>query len=324
MKRTTIKDIAKYLEVNVSTVSRALADKSGVSESLKKKVRDTADLLNYIPNNSAKNFRDCKTNTIALILPKMNMFFIPSIIKSVYKTLSERNMRLLILLSEGDPEMERNNIVRCSNYGVDGILISLTERTNNIDHLLKARELGIPIVLLDKTVSQSYFDEIVIDDYKTAFQLTQSLIEKKPQKILCVMGHPNLNITQKREKGVVEALSSTEIPYKITYAASSEEAKSIMEENLDNHDFDALFLMSEEILSGVFSYLLNYNINVEQYTMAVISSGEMQLPSYDNLLVAKHDAALLGEKACMVILDRVGKDPLSIIPKTIYSKIVFS
>jgi LacI family transcriptional regulator len=80
MKRVTIKDIAKYLNINPSTVSRALRNHSDVSSQLKEQVTQLANKLGYKPNYAAINLRKGKSNTIGLIIPENSNYFVRSVV----------------------------------------------------------------------------------------------------------------------------------------------------------------------------------------------------------------------------------------------------
>ncbi|MFR9584476.1 MAG: LacI family DNA-binding transcriptional regulator, partial [Rikenellaceae bacterium] len=71
MKRTTIKDIANYLTISVSTVSRALTDDKNIRSETKEKVLEAAKILGYKPNPVATNLKYGRTNTVGVIVPEM-------------------------------------------------------------------------------------------------------------------------------------------------------------------------------------------------------------------------------------------------------------
>ena len=83
MGRVTIKDIAKKLNINASTVSRALRDHVDVSEEMKVKVKKLAEKMGYHPNQMAISLRNGHSKTIGLIIPEISMFFFFFIIKAV-------------------------------------------------------------------------------------------------------------------------------------------------------------------------------------------------------------------------------------------------
>jgi len=86
----TIKDIAKYCGVGVSTVSRAINDDPGISPKTKERVLKVVKKFHYIPNNSARNLKIQESNTIALIVRGLNNIFFQSMFDG-FQTLLYKN-----------------------------------------------------------------------------------------------------------------------------------------------------------------------------------------------------------------------------------------
>ena len=99
MSRITIKDIANKLNINASTVSRALRNHPDVSGQLKTTIKTLAHELGYRPTHMAVHLRSGKSLTIGLIIPEISMFFFPSIIKAVEEEPHARGYNLLVLHS---------------------------------------------------------------------------------------------------------------------------------------------------------------------------------------------------------------------------------
>ncbi|WP_369820297.1 LacI family DNA-binding transcriptional regulator [Tenacibaculum sp. SG-28] len=76
MKKLTIKDIAKALNVSISTVSKALNDSYEISETTKEKIKKYAKAHNYHPNVTALSLKSKKTKTIGIIIPNMLNYFL--------------------------------------------------------------------------------------------------------------------------------------------------------------------------------------------------------------------------------------------------------
>lgn len=66
---TTIKDVAKKLNISITTVSRALDGYDDVAESTRELVIKTAQKMGYTPNRAARQLRRQQTDTIGYILP---------------------------------------------------------------------------------------------------------------------------------------------------------------------------------------------------------------------------------------------------------------
>mgnify|MGYP003511055319 FL=1 len=76
----TIKDIAKYCGVGVSTVSRAMNDEPGISPKTKERVLKVVKKFHYVPNNSARNLKMQESNTVALIVRGIDNIFFQSML----------------------------------------------------------------------------------------------------------------------------------------------------------------------------------------------------------------------------------------------------
>jgi LacI family transcriptional regulator len=151
MKPMTIKDLANFLKVSPSTVSRALNNHPDISLEVRQRVQQLAEELQFKPNSFAANFRKKQSKLIAVVLPKIYRSFIPDVIEGITKTLKQNNYQTLILLTEDQIENEIAAIQQCCDMRVDGILLSLTNQTKNLDHLTICKNLGIPLVLFEHT-----------------------------------------------------------------------------------------------------------------------------------------------------------------------------
>jgi len=85
----TIKDVARAVNVSVTTVSRVLNNKPDVSEETKKKVKEAIRTLGYNPNNIARGLVLRKTNTIGLIIPDINNPFFQEVGKWIARKAKE-------------------------------------------------------------------------------------------------------------------------------------------------------------------------------------------------------------------------------------------
>jgi LacI family transcriptional regulator len=279
-KRATIKDIAYELNVSVSTVSRGLSDHPDISIEMRELIKEKAKALNYHPNHLASGLRKRKSSTIGLIIPEITMFFFPSVIKGIESVAREQGYQLLVLQSNDDLQQEKDNLRLCVDHSVEGLLVSLSNQSSNLQHFDEVRDLGIPVVLFDKSIDSSPFDEVVIDDELVAYRAAEYLIRKGCKNIVAIMGSASLSISQKRSRGYKQCLQHYGIPLKensILFAVNFEEGKACIEELLEAYpDTDGIFLMSDELIAAS-SLLLQkkYGKQPEACTVVAISDGLM-------------------------------------------------
>lgn len=302
MKRITIKDIAKLANVNPSSVSRALNNSEKISPSLREKIKSIAESLNFTLNTNAVNFKNRKTKVIALIIPRIGMFFTPTLINGISKALNEKNYRLTIYISDDDYDKEVECINNCIENDVDGILISLSQKTQSINHLLKTKELDIPVVITDKTISQDEFSEVIFNNYQDSIRCAQYLANYKIKNILGVFGNPDLMITKERLRGFNKIFNHT--PHHIIYADTSKDAE-LKSMKIHLQDFDAYFCMSDEVLLGLLS---SYSSKMtEDGARHFISFSDGNLPQYilPKVNYLHHNGEELGLKAVEVLLQHI-------------------
>jgi LacI family transcriptional regulator len=309
MKRTTIKDLAEMLNISTSTVSRALKDHPDISSSVKIRVREAAETFNYIPNDFAVSFRKKSSKVIGLIVPEITMFFLPSIIKGISSVLNKEGYRFFILSSDDSYKIEKEHIETCINSRVDGILISMTNETRDIEHLRKLTEMEIPVVIFDKTVTQDIFESVVFDNVRNAELSAEKLIKHNCKNILGIFGDENLEITQSRLRSFTDKIQqSTDIQLQIIFCKSADIVKQKLDLLLDDLTFDGFFAMSDETLIGLHSSLIKRNLNNTNKKVVAISEGT--LPKYldESYEYQINDGYEMGIFAASKLMDKIKKN----------------
>ena len=306
MKRITIKDLADLLQISTSTVSRALSNHPDISDAVKVRVKEAAETFNYIPNDFAINFRKKSTKVIGLIIPKMSMFFIPSIIEGISAKFNKEGYKFFILSSEESLEIEKENLQTCANSRVDGVLISLTSKTQDFAHFKKLDDLGIPVVLFDKSLSEQKYDQVVFNNEKDAEECAKKLVHYQCKNILAIFGDKDLEITEKRRKSFENYLNNySEINYKSIFCDSAEMVKEKLEIILEYEKFDGIFAMSDETLAGLNYALKIRGLSAKPYKIIAISEGifpKYLNPHYEFI---KNDGIKMGMMAASILLEKI-------------------
>ena len=97
-----IAEVARLAGVSKSTASRALSGGGYVSDETRRRVKDAAGSLGYVPTTSAVSLATGRTNTIALIVPRVNRWYFGSIIEGVERTIIPRGYDLTLYVAEPD------------------------------------------------------------------------------------------------------------------------------------------------------------------------------------------------------------------------------
>lgn len=212
MDSVNIKKLAQQLNLSISTVSRALRDSYDISDETKKKVIALATELKYQPNPYASSLRRQKSKTIAVIVPEVANNFFALAINGIQAIAHEKDYHVLIYLTHEDFEIESGIIKHLNSGRVDGILISLSSETTNLNHLEELQQKGLPIVFFDRVSESISTAKITTDDYESGFKATEHLIEQGCRRIAHLLVSKNLSIGINRMNGYADALKKHKIP----------------------------------------------------------------------------------------------------------------
>src|SRR5690348_2341776 len=133
-KEVTIYDIAKKLKISPATVSRGLKDHPGISKKTKKRIFELADKIGYRQNHFARNLRNQKTDTIGVIVPRLNSHFMSSVIAGIENVANKEGYNLIISQSSESSPKEAASAKTLFNNRIDGLLVSLAYDTNELSH----------------------------------------------------------------------------------------------------------------------------------------------------------------------------------------------
>ena len=210
--QVTIKDIAKELNISCSTVSRALKDFPGISPSTRKAVTELANKYNYRPNAIALSLRNQKTNVIGVIIPETVHFFFSTVISGIEDEAMKEGYNVMICQSNENYEREADSIDALLSARVDGLLVSISRETSDLEHLKKVVSDGMPMVFFDRLVEGMNASSVIVDDYQGAYDAVEHLIKQCCKDIVHLSGPDNLIIARKRKEGYISALEDHDIP----------------------------------------------------------------------------------------------------------------
>ncbi|HMQ90553.1 MAG TPA: LacI family DNA-binding transcriptional regulator [Flavilitoribacter sp.] len=311
MKKITIKDLAKLLAVNPSTVSRALKDHPDISLEMRARVKEVAAELGYSPNWQAISFRKRRSRLIGLIIPDMNMYFFPPVIKAIERRVRQEGYNLIVLHSNNQLQGEKDNVDICRHLGVEGLLVSLSTESENLDHLRRFRDQEeAPVVLFDRVKGNAGFPTVVIQDEIATRSAIKHLAERGRKSILGLFGDPHLSISKARLAGYRQALAEFGIPARedlICHAYSELEAQAAVRKSLlITPRPDAIFAMSDELLVGVMQGLSESRINIPD-EIAVIAISDGMAPTFWNPSISfvEHSGTAVGATSASFLFDLI-------------------
>ena len=218
-----IKDVADAAGVSTATVSRVLANKPHVRQEVKTRVMEVVKALNYRPNRVARSLRSRKSTIIGLIVSDIENPFFHQVSRAVEDAAHEQGYSVMLCNNDEDPDKEQRYLHLLSDENLAGVILSPTRQT--ADNFSTTSELNIPMVVIDRRVSNFAVDNILIDNVEAAHTLATHLIEHGYRRIGAIFGTGSTTGRERRE-GFVRALKDKDIKPSsdlIKYASPREE-----------------------------------------------------------------------------------------------------
>jgi len=322
----TIYDIAEKLGISASTVSRALKGNPAISEKVTKRIQNIAGRMCYQPNVFAANIRRKKTNTIGVLIPRINSEFMSKAIQSIENVLHEAGYNVLISQSDESYKKEQVNARTLFNSRVDGLIVSLANETQQYDHFLPFLKKNIPVVFFDRVCWQINSTRIVIDDENAAFRAVSYLIRQGRKNILIITGTGIRNIYSDRLNGYKKALLKSGIKFDRNLVFESnlqlENSFGIIEEALKMDKIpDGIFCCNDSSAIGCILALKKKKVKIpDDISVVGFNNDSGTVIVEPNLTTISHPVKQMGKLAAEKLLHVLGTDKNSIISETVTLK----
>ncbi|MFE3868145.1 LacI family DNA-binding transcriptional regulator [Flavobacterium sp. LS2P90] len=311
-RKVTLKQIAKELDVSISTVSKSLRNSLEIGEDTRLKVQAFAKFYNYKPNNIALSLKNRKTKTIGIIIPEIVHHFFSTVINGIEQVANENGYSVLICLSDDSFDKEVLNMEMLANGSIDGFIMSLSKETQfkgDFHHITEVIDQGMPVVMFDRVTNEILCDKVIIDDKLSAYEAVQSLIDKGRKKIALVTTVDYVSVGKLRTDGYIKALLDNDIPF--------DENLIIKIENVDNCEItigklledkaiDAVFAVNELFAVTCIKTANKIGLNVPK-DLAVIAFTDGIISKYSTptITTVSQSGIKMGNKAARMLIDRL-------------------
>jgi len=247
-KKVTLKQIARELDVSISTVSKSLRNSLEIGEETRLKVQAFAKFYHYKPNNIALSLKNRKTKTIGIIIPEIVHHFFSTVINGIEQIANENGYSVIICLSDDSFDKEVLNMEMLANGSIDGFIMSLSKETQqkkDFHHITEVINQGMPVVMFDRITDDIQCDKVIIDDELAAYRAVQSLIDKGRKKIALVTTVDYVSVGKLRTDGYTKALLDNGLPF--------DENLIVKIENIDNCELKISKLLEDKAIDAVFA-----------------------------------------------------------------------
>jgi len=310
-RKVTLKQIAKELDVSISTVSKSLRDSAEISEDTRQKVQAFAKLYNYRPNNIALSLKNRRTKTIGIIIPEIVHHFFATVINGIEQVANENGYTVIVCLSNESFDKEVLNMEMLANGSIDGFIMSLSKETQfkgDFHHINEVINQGMPVVMFDRVSNEVYCDKVIIDDQLAAYEAVLYLIGIGKKKIAMVSTVDYVSVGKLRTDGYTKALLDNNIDFNenlIVKIEDTENCETKITKLLKEESFDAILAVNELFAVTIIKAANKTGLKVpEDLSVIAFTDGIISQYSTPTITTVSQNGEKMGQKAAKMLIDR--------------------
>ncbi len=312
---TTMKDIAEYFGVSISTISRALSGSQRVRQDLRDAICGYAREHDFYPNNLAKSLRNAKrepVKVIGVIVPELTHYYFSSVLTGIEEAASARGYRIIIAMSKEDYDKEVKICQMMEAQQVCGVIVSQSKTTTQYDHFKALLNKGITLVFYDRICTGVNASLVVVDDYMGAFNAVTHLIQTGCRRIAFYGMKANAEIGKNRYNGYRDALLKAGLKPDDSLICACDnraDAERLTPELLARKTRpDAFFCVNDDTAIGVMYTAKRMGYDVpKDISVCGFTNGERAVACDPQLTTVEQRGVEVGRQAATILMDKVEK-----------------
>ena len=275
--KVTLKQIAREVGLSPSAVSLVLNGRPcRVSEESRRRIKETAARLHYVPNQIARSLVTQQSHTLGLIVPNIESRFFSSLAKNLEVRCRERGYALFIMNSDAASENDTELVRLLVNRGVDGVFLVASQEVDPDPQLVaQLGALPVPLVMVDRFIEGVPCDSVRFDSERGGYMATSCLLDAGHRRIACLVNTTS-NTGRERLAGYRRALVMHDVPFDESLVFESDyyiADGAAATQRVIQTDATAIFASSDNIALGVLKCLYAHDLRVPR---------DYSLVSYDN------------------------------------------
>lgn len=310
----SMNDVAKKAGVSVATVSRVLNNSSSVNDSTRAKILKAIKELNYQPNRVAKRLRSrsVSSNLIGVLVPDIQNPFYVDVLRGIEDVTSSNNYAIIMCNFGQDIKREKIYLEVLQSESIDGLIAAPASEDD--PELKKMVNNGLPVVCVDRGLSNSDVDVVLVDNYDGAYKAVDHLVKSGYHKIAHISGLSTIPSSRRRLRGYRDALMDNGLKYDPNYVRSGDSSHisgiKLCEELLSLPESpDAIFTGNNLITLGALETIHKHNLTIPN-DIAIVGFDDMYWSNSLNppLSAVRQPAYEIGKRAGELLIQRIN-DP---------------
>ncbi|MFK0333994.1 LacI family DNA-binding transcriptional regulator [Rhizobium sp. NPDC090275] len=312
-------DIARMAEVDISTVSRALANSPKVTDDTKEKIRKLVEETGYVVNHGARMLRNQRSGQILVMLPNIAATFFPEVVLGIEDELQEHQFTVVVGSTRNDKEREDMLARQLLNGAADGMIL-MTGRLP--DELLAQPSYDRLVVGVSRTVPNADIPQVNIDNRQAAITAVKHLFEGGHRRIAHLSGPIGSPTFQARVDGYLHAMDLAGASAQSTVINSSgfnlAAGATAMTRLLESAILPtAIICASDEMAIGAMDVAQKAGLSIPEDISFIgfddLSFSSALHPSLSTIRIPRYEMGRIGARMLLQNLDSSRKKPENII-----------
>lgn len=300
----TSHDVARLAGVSQPTVSRALRDRQGVSAATRRRVREAARALGYVPIQSGRALSTQTAGRVGIVSAELSNPFYPALLEPIHEGLEAAGFRTILLTDRGEAPVELEPLVDGS---LDGVIITTSSRSSTLPLELQRR--GVPFVLLNRVVDGVEADHCVVDNAAGAIAVADLLVGLGHSRIGAIFGPSTTSTGYQRAQSFTQRLADLGVSlpsHLIREGAFSPRTGTVAFGSLLPHKPTAIFCANDVVAFGVLNGAKTAGVRVPE-DLTIVGFDDIPMASWEalNLTTMRTDLKELATRAVDLLVDRM-------------------
>ena len=306
-----IKDVARMAGVSISTVSRVINRSAYVNPEIAQAVEKIIAETGYRPNSLAKELLRNKTNTIGVMLPRIDLGTFAAMFDGIVHALNERGYGVMLANTRDEFAEELRYMDLFYEKRVDGVLFFGTGE--NHGYLPAIAKLRAPVVVVGQSGAYLGCSSVFLDSFNAARAMVSHLIGLGHRRIGCLaVPDHDVNVGIERKRGYLAALAEHGIepdPALLVvgtfeYISGEAGAKALM--NCAGGPPTAIFTVTDRLAVAVAGWLQRNGYHVpDDVSVACVDDPALLSYCYPSITTMSFDYRLTGMRAGQLLIDAI-------------------
>lgn len=313
-EQLNIRQLAARAGVSTSTVSRVLNNSGYVRDEVRARVEQVIAETGYVPSGVAKNLKASVTETVGIIIPRINSYASSEVTAGVSVALAEAGLVPLLGSSANRTEEELHYLDIFKRQRVRGVIILATVLSPA--HVAAMRGIDGPVVVVGQDASAEGFVSVIQDERRATREMTQDLIAAGHSRIgLIGVGDWDIQAGRERRAGYLDALAGAGIAadpaWRVEGGFDFVEGAQGMGRLLQQDDrLTAVLAVTDRLAIGAMSHLAERGIDVPgQVSVAGVGDIDIARLYRPRLSAISYDYFATGQRAARALLDQLSGTP---------------